>query len=210
MAISLGNALGAITQVQTGLANNAGEKSLLDFINKINQYGVSIKARYEVNFSGIEDITFFVTDITIPDLRQNFGNVYFEGKSVEIPINIEYGHDMTLTMLNDGKGMIYTTIVNWLMNQDAGDSLVDSGYTMTVRSLGDGQNHMGMTIVLNGVRMKSISGLTFASTDASISTFALNISVISFSATMGSLQKVSGFAGAVKQLTNLSPKTLLK
>lgn len=209
MAISLGNALGAITQVQTGLANNAGEKSLLDFINKINQYGVSIRARYEVNFSGIEDITFFVTDITVPDLRQNFGNVYFEGKSVEIPINIEYGHDMTLTMLNDGKGMIYTTIVNWLLNQDAGDSLVDSGYTMTIRSLGDGQNHMGMTIVLNGVRMKSVSGLTFASTDASVSTFALNLSVISFSATMGALQKISGFAGAVKQLTNLSPKTLL-
>ena len=200
MAISIGNALGAITQAQTGLANNAGEKSLLDFINKINQYGVSIKAKYEVNFSGIEDITFFVTDITIPDLRQNFGNVYFEGKSVEIPINIEYGHDMTLTMLNDGKGMIYTTIVNWLMNQDAGESVVNSGYTMTVRSLGDGQNHKGMTIVLNGVRMKSISGLTFASTDASVSTFALNISVVSFTATLGSLQKVSGFAGALKSL----------
>ena len=208
MAISLGNALGAVTQVQTGLANSAGEKSLLDFINKINQYGVSIKARYEVNFSGIEDITFFVTDITVPDLRQNFGNIYFEGKSVEVPINIEYGHDMTLTMLNDGKGMIYSTIVNWLLNQDAGDSLVDSGYTMTIRSLGDGQNHMGMTITLNGVRMKSVSGLTFASTDASVSTFALNLSVISFTATMGALQKISGIGGAIKQITNLSPKTL--
>lgn len=200
MAISIGNALGAITQVQTGMANNSGEKTLLDFINKINKYGVSIRARYEVNFSGIEDLTFFVTDITMPDLRQNFGNVYYEGKSVEIPINIEYGHDMTLTLLNDGKGMIYSTIVNWLMNQDAGESMVNSGYTMTIRSLGDGQNHNGMTIVLNGVRMKTISGLTFTSTDSNISTFSLNISVISFTATMGSLQKISGFAGALKSI----------
>lgn len=200
MAIFLGNALGAVTQIQTGLANPQGEKTLLDFINKINQYGVSLKARYEVNFSGIEDITFFVTDISIPDVRQNFGNVYFEGKSVEIPINIEYGHDMTLTLLNDGKGMIYSTIMNWLMNQDSGESLINSGYTMTIRQLGDGQNHQGMTIVLNGVRMKTISGLNFVSTDAGISTFNLTMSAISFTATLGKLQKISGFAGAIKSL----------
>lgn len=200
MAISIGNALGAITQVQTGLADSQGEKTLLDFINKINKYGVSLKARYEVNFSGIEDITFFVTDITVPDVRQNFGNVFFEGKSVEIPINIEYGHDMTLTLLNDGKGMIYSTIMNWMMNQDSGESIVNSGYTMTIRQLGDGGDHKGMTIVLNGVRMKSISGLNFVSNDASISTFSLTLSVISFTATLGSLQKISGFAGALKSL----------
>ena len=200
MAISLGNALGAVTQVQTGLASSQGEKTLLDFINKINQYGVSLKARYEVNFSGIEDITFFVTDISVPEVRQNFGNVFFEGKSVEIPINIEYGHDMTLTLLNDGKGMIYSTIMNWLMNQDSGESIINSGYTMTIRQLGDGQSHDGMTIVLNGVRMKSVSGLNFVSTDAGISTFNLTMSAISFTATLGKLQKISGFAGAIKSL----------
>lgn len=200
MAISIGNALGAITQVQTGTANNAGEKTLLDFINKINQYGVSLKARYEVNFSGIEDITFFVTDISVPEVRQNFGNVFFEGKSVEIPINIEYGHDMTLTLLNDANGIIYSTIMNWMMNQDSGESVVNSGYTMSIRQLGDGGEHKGMTIVLNGVRMKSISGLNFVSTDATISTFSLTMSAISFTATLGALQKVSGFAGAIKSL----------
>lgn len=200
MAISIGNALGAITQVQTGMANSSGEKTLLDFINKINEYGVSLKARYEVNFSGIEDITFFVTDVSIPEVRQNFGNVFFEGKSVEIPINIEYGHDMTLTLLNDAKGVIYSTIMNWMMNQDSGESVVNSGYTMSIRQLGDGGGHKGMTIVLNGVRMKSISGLNFVSTDATVSTFSLTMSAISFTATMGSLQKVSGFAGALKSL----------
>ena len=200
MAISLGNALGAVTQVQTGLANPQGEKTLLDFINKINQYGVSLKARYEVNFSGIEDLTFFVSDISVPEIRQNFGTISFEGKTVEIPINFEYGHDLTLTLLNDAKGVIYSTIVNWLMNQDSGDSLVDSGYTMTIRSLGDGVAFKGMTIVLNGVRMKSVSGLNFVSSDANISTFSLVMSAISFTATMGSFQKISGFAGALKSL----------
>lgn len=201
MAISIGNALAAVTQVQTGLANSSGEKSLMDFIGKMNQYGVSLKAKYEVNFSGIEGITFFVNDINVPELRQNFGNVFFEGKSVEVPINYEYGHDVTMILLNDAKGLIYTTIVNWLMNNNSSDeSMVNSGYTMTIRALGDGQNHDGMTITLNGVRMRAVSGLNFNSSDMSVSTFTLNLSVISFTATMGKLQKVSGLAGALKSL----------
>ena len=204
MAISISNALGAFTQAQTGLANSQGEATLLDFINKINQYGVTLKAKYEVNFSGIEGLTFFVSDISVPDVRQNFGNVWFEGKTVEIPINIEYGHDMTMTLLNDGKGIIYSTILNWIMNQDAGDSPVDSGYTMTIRQLGDNEEHKGMTITLKGVRMKNITGLNFASNDASISTFTLTLSAISFTATMGSLQTISGFAGALKTLFGIN------
>ena len=200
MALSLGNALGGLTRIQTGTAKSSGEKTLIDFIDKINKYGISLKAKYEVNFSGIEDITFFVTDITVPEIRQNFGQIFFEGKSVEIPVNIEYGHDFTMTLINDGDGVIYTTIKNWIMNQDSGESMINSGYTLSIRSLGDGANHKGMTIVLDGVRFKTISGLNFISTDATVSTFTLTMSAISFTATMGSLQKVSGFAGALKQL----------
>ena len=200
MAIQIGNALGAWTQYRTGQANSAGEKSLMDFLQKIDKYGVNVKARFEANFSGIEDLTFFITDITTPDLRQNFGNVYFEGKSVEIPINIEYGHDMTVTLLNDAEGILYSTIVNWLLNQDSGESIVNSGYTMTLRSLGDGSTHKGMTIVLEGVRMKNISGLNFSSSDSNISTFSVSLSVISFKATLGNLQEVSGNIGALSYL----------
>lgn len=200
MAISIGNALGALTQFQTGQAQPEGEKSLLDFLNKLDKYGVNVRARYEANFSGIKDITFFVTDVTTPDLRQNFGNVYFEGKGVEIPINIEYGHDMSLTLLNDAEGIMYSTIVNWMMNQDAGESIVNSGYTMTIRSLGDGSTHKGLTLVLEGVRMKNISGLTFSSSDSNVSTFVLNLSVISFKATLGNVQKVAGTLGAIQSL----------
>ena len=200
MAINLGNALGAITQVQTGRAQNYGEKPLIEFIEKINKYGVQLRARYEVNFSGIEDITFFVTDITTPNLRQNFGNIYFEGKSVEIPVNIEYDHDVSLTIINDGSGILYTTIVNWMLNQDAGESVVNSGYTMTIRSLGDGVSQTGMTIVLEGVRMRNISGLNYNSADASVSTFTLTLSVISFKAILGDLQEIGGYAGALGSL----------
>ena len=200
MAINIGRALEAYTQYQTGQAQNYGEKPLIEFIEKINKYGTTLRARYEVNFSGIEDITFFVTDITTPNLRQNFGHVFFEGKNVEIPINIEYDHDVTLTILNDGSGVLYTTIVNWMLNQDAGESVVNSGYTMTIRSLGDGVSQKGMTIVLEGVRMRNISGLTYVSSDASVSTFTLTLSVISFKAILGALQEVGGTVGALGSL----------
>lgn len=200
MAISVGNALGAFTRARTAEANPQGEKNLLDFINGINKYGIAIKARFELNFSGIENITFYVTDINTPEVRQNFGNVYFEGKVVEIPVNIEYGHDFQMTMLNDNSGMLYSNIKNWMMNQDSGESLINSGYTMTLRSLGDGVNYDGMTITLNGVRIKSVSGLSFNTSDAGISTFNIGVNAISFEATMGKLQKISGYAGALKSL----------
>lgn len=200
MAISISNIVGAITKVKTGLANSAGEKSLLDFYRKISEYGTTLRARYEVNFSGIENMTFFVTDITTPEARVNMGHVYFEGKSVEIPINFEYGHDFTMTILNDGKGMLYNAVLNWLIDKNDGESFVNSGYTMSIRGLGDGENQDGLTIVLNGVRFKNISGLVYSSNDPSISTFTLACSAISFTATLGTLQKVSGFAGALQSL----------
>lgn len=200
MAVSISNALGAFTKAKTGLANPAGGKSLLDFYSKLAEYGTTIRARYEVNFSGIEDVTFFVTDITTPDARINMGTVYFEGKSVEIPINFEYTHDFAMTILNDGKGVLYTTVLNWLMDHNDGESIVNSGYTMTIRGLGDGENQDGLTITLNGVRFKNIGSLTYSANDASVSTFTIGCSAISFTATMGQLQKVAGIAGALQSL----------
>ena len=200
MAVSISNALGAFTKGRTALANSAGEKSVLDFYKKLSEYGTTLRARYEVSFSGIENVTFFVTDITTPDARINMGTVYFEGKSVEIPINFEYTHDFSMTILNDGKGILYTTVLNWLMDRNDGESIVNSGYTMTIRGLGDGENQDGITITLNGVRFKNISGLTYSSNDAGVSTFNLACSAISFTATIGQLQKVAGIAGALQSL----------
>lgn len=90
-----------------------------------------------------------------------------------------------------------------------GDSLLNSGYTMTLRALGDGTNTDGLTIVFNGVRFKNVSGLNFSNDDSGLLTFNVNCSAINFTATMGKLQKVSGIMGALGSLASIDANSLV-
>lgn len=203
----LTNAIGSIAGIYEkgkSAANyeKAGNASLQQFLSKLTKYGTIVKARYEVSFSGIENLTFFITDINVPSIRRNFSNLHYYGQTVEIPTVIEYEHDFSMTIINDGKGILYSTIANWLMTVE-GDSLIDSGYTMTLRMLGDGVNTHGLTIVFEGVRFKSIGGLSVSSTDSGISTFNLNCSAIRYSVMAGELTQIGLIAGAVNDATKL-------
>lgn len=180
-----------------------GSATLSKFIEKLGSYGTLVKARFEVSFSGIDDLTFFISDINIPTVRLNMGNLSFNAQTVEVPINYEFEHDFSMTVINDAKGMLYTTLLNWIMTVE-GDSVIDSGYTMIVRSLGDGQNTHGIVFTLNGVRFKNLTGLSYSSQDTGISTFQLNASAINFTATMGgTISKIGGYVGAAQDILGL-------
>lgn len=195
MALDLGSYFGAASSLTTAFGS---EGSLKKFLSNISNYGVQIKSRYEVNFSGLQDITFFCTSISTPSLKQNIGTVYYDHQVVELPINYEYNHDFTMTVINDASGILYSSVTSFLM-QDAGSAFTNSGYTMTVKAIGD-KNSSGMTITLNGVRFKECSGLSFAQEDAGVSTFDLQCSAIDFSVTPGGLSKVGGVVETVKSL----------
>ena len=202
------NLIGAFTKVKTAFQDSEGESSLKKFYQKVSEYGTIVRARYEVNFSGIDNLTFFITDIDVPAIRMNVTQVYYEGQMVEVPQIYEFDHDFSMTVLCDGKGVLYTTMVNWLMTV-GGDSLLNSGYTMTLRALGDGVNTDGMTITFNGVRFKNVSGLSFSSSDSSLMTFNVQCSAINFTATMGSLQKASGIFGALGTLGGFDASSIV-
>lgn len=67
-------------------------------------------------------------------MKQNFTEVYYDGRKVDIPINHEYEHEFSMTVLNDAQGYIYSAIVSFLMS-DSTNILANSGYTMTVKAL---------------------------------------------------------------------------
>jgi len=157
----------------------AGRGSLKEFIDKVKTYGTSIKAKYEVTFSGIDNLTFFVTDINVPSVRRNFGILHYRGQTLEVPVTIEYEHDFNMTVINDGQGVLYPTFVNLLLNMKE-KSAIDSGYDMTVRIFGDGLNNAGIAIVLFGVRFKTISGITMNSGDTGVSTFTVGCTAIKY------------------------------
>ncbi len=197
MAISLGSLAGAYTQARSAFDDSKGEASVKEFIGKLGQYGVGNSAMFEVNFSGIPDVTFFIRSISVPNVKQNVGNLYWEARQVEIPINFEKSHDFTLQVLNDGKGYIYQTLHNWIVNNNLGESAMESGYTLVLRALGDGQNTDGMTVTFTGCRFKDVGALNYDYSAPNVSTFNVQMYAVDFDVTMGKVQKLGGILGAI-------------
>ena len=83
-----------------------------------------------------------------------------------------------------------------------GDSLIDSGFTLTLRMLGDGVNDAGLTFQMNGVRFKNITGIQMDSGDNQISKFNLACSAINYSVVSGNLTKISNFLGVARDVVS--------
>lgn len=65
MALGIGNLAGAVNGVMTAVSK---EQSVKSFIDVINDFGVQVSNNFEVMFSGLADTTFFITDISLPDI----------------------------------------------------------------------------------------------------------------------------------------------
>jgi len=73
-----------------------------------------------------------------------------------------------MTVRNDAQGYIYSALSNFIMS-NAGKSLANSGYTLTIKSLtGDEKHYKGALITCSGVRLETISGLGWGYDDNSI------------------------------------------
>jgi len=63
MGLQVGNLLGAASSLTTAFS---GSKTVKSFLETVNSFGIQVKNNFEVNFSGLTDITFFVTSINVP------------------------------------------------------------------------------------------------------------------------------------------------
>ena len=66
MSLALGNLLGAAANFS---AAAGGSKSVKSFISTIGKYGIQVKNNFEINFSGLDNIPFYISDITLPGIR---------------------------------------------------------------------------------------------------------------------------------------------
>lgn len=197
MSLDLGNLLGAVTNATTALSKEQGVKS---FLNTFSKYGAQVKNNFEVNFSGLQEASFFVTNINIPGAKQNMTTLNYDGRVVDIPVNFDFDHDISMTVRNDAQGYIYSALQNFIMGS-AGKVLANSGYTLTVKALtGDEKNYKGALVTLEGVRLTSISGLDWGYDDNSIQTFTVNGLAQSVTYTPGALAKAAGLIGTVTSL----------
>ena len=198
MALAVGNLLGAVNGVMTALSK---EKSLKSYLDSINSFGIQVKNNFEVTFSGLTETTFFVTNISLPQVQQNLAELYYNGRKVEIPINYDYTHEFSMTILNDAQGYIYSAVTNFLMS-DAANQMAKSGYTMSIKALTGDKKYKGMLLTLEHVRIESVSGLSFGYADNDISTFDINCRLINWTATPGALGTVASLAASVNSLVS--------
>lgn len=116
MALELGNLLGAAANLTTAFAKG---KSLKSFLQHINDFGVQVTNNFEVNIYGLEDITFFVQEVTFGGILRKFEELHYNGRSVPIPSYIDYDHGGSMKVINDGNGYIYAAISNFLMGSSS-------------------------------------------------------------------------------------------
>ena len=196
MALQVGNILGAATGLATALSKEKGLKSYLD---GINSFGIQVANNFEVNFSGLGDITFFITEIQIPSVQQNFTELYYNGRKVDIPINYDFSHEFSITVLNDAQGYIYSAIQNFLM-AEASNVLAKNGYTMTIKALTGDKKYKGTMFTLNNVRIESLQGVGFGYSNNNVQTFEVGCKLIDYTATPGALGVLANAATVVNSL----------
>lgn len=194
--LALGNLLGAVSQVTTALSQG---RSLKSFITTIDRFGLQVKNNFEVNFSGLQDATFFIQSINIPQMTQRFTSVKYAGREVDVPLVFDWDHGFTMTVLNDAQGWIYSALQNFIMS-DTTAALANSGYTMTVKALTGDDEYAGALVTMRGVRLESVSGLDWSHSDNSYQTFTVSGKLVDYTYTPGALAQAAGFIGAAESL----------
>lgn len=196
MSVQLGNLLGAVTQASTAIRKPMGIKGFLASVNKL---GIQVTNNFEVNFSGIPDITFYFQSINIPGMELKTSEIIYDGKKIEIPVNFDYQHEFNVTVINDAQGYIYPTLTNFIITTTTSD-LIDSGYTMTIKAMTGDNNYGGTMYTLFGVRLVNIGNLDYTHDGGNVSTFQLQFKCTYFTATPGALGTASNILGAVNNL----------
>ena len=201
MGLELGGLLGAVTQVTTAVKNSGGSGggSLKSFLNSINQFGVQVNNNFEVNFAGLDDIMFFVQNVTIPGMELKMTELTYDGHKVEIPVNYDWNHDFTMTVINDASGYIYSAITDFFMS-DASAALASSGHTLTVSALTGDSKYKGTLYTFYNVRIVNVGSLSYSYEGGDKSTFEITLKCTHFTATPGALSTTSNILGAINSL----------
>lgn len=196
MALAIGNLLGAVANATTAMSH---EKSYDSFLANINDFGVQVKNNFEVNFSGLEAITFRIQDINLPTVKANTTDIFYDGRSIPVMVNYDYDHDFSMTILNDAQGYIYPAIAEFIM-LNAKTDIASGGYTMTLKAISGDGKYAGAMITCTGVKLISLEGLSFGQSQNDVQTFTVNGQMQEWSITPGALGKAANILGAANSL----------
>lgn len=204
MGFSIGSVVNSVANISSRKSDEGkkGESSLYEFYTSISNTGVQIKSNFEVEFLQIAGFQFYCQSVNIPGIKSQRGELFYKGRSIQVPIIAEQDHEFQWTVLNDASGIVYTTIRRLMIyDYDPGRRMLDNGYNVMVKSRGDQTNNAGMNIVMQGVRINNVSGLDYSHTDSSIQTFTVDGYVNFTDFQIGQVQKKDGLLGKVDKIS---------
>lgn len=189
-----GDQLNRKHRIKDGVNHLTEVATLQKFMQKLENIGISVKNRYYLTFSGIPDYSFLVTDITVPNVKMNVGEIKFDGRAVELPVNDEYGHDFTMTVWADVAGVAYFRFREFILKEFRNtkryafdDSymidhnyLPSSGHTIRLEQLADYSTYYGLKLTYKDVRIKEISSLSFGEGQNELQQFDLTCTAVSY------------------------------
>lgn len=180
----------------TQYANSStGYRSLASFLKHVNDFGVQVQNNFEVEFTGLEGLTFFVQSFDLPGSKQNTCEIFYDGIKMTLPVNYECEHEFSMTVINDAQGFIYSAIKSYI-EYDAFNHYGSSQQKLIVKALtgqiygfetgliGDNKfdlAYQGSVIVAYGVRFNSIGGLTYGQSNNDVQTFTVQGTLIEYS-----------------------------
>ena len=196
MAMQLGNLLGAAANLTTAMSK---PKSVRSFLSHVNDFGIQVANNFEVNFDGLEDVTFFVQDISFGGMSMQFETIYYNGRTINIPCGVyDYEHSGSMEVINDANGYIYTAVTEFLMG--ATSELVNNGHTMTIKCLTGDPKYKGALVTFRNVFLEKVDGLSFGYANNEISKFNVSFNYLDFTFTPGALGKAAGILGGIDKL----------
>lgn len=112
MAFEVGNILGAASNLTTAFGK---EHSLKKFLKTVDDFGIQVNNNFEVSIYGLNDITFYVQDVSFGGITQQFEEIHYNGRSIPIPTFMDYDHSGSMKILNDANGYLYAAVSDFLI-----------------------------------------------------------------------------------------------
>ena len=160
-----------------------GYSSLKKFYDTLGNSGVLIKSNYECRFENffsheelVNSLTFYCQSINIPGLKTTNTELFYKGRSIQIPTFVEQEHDFQLTILNDASGYIYSAMRGFETSQYIFDNKKHTNVQpcIKINVISDELNHGGMIVELYDITINNVSGLELSHSDSSLQTFTVN------------------------------------
>lgn len=188
MATSFQNLTNAVSYNRVASQNNGS--SLKNFLTNIKKFGIQTSNNFIVNFSSIPDINFMVQSISVPSFDMEMAEIYYDGQKVDVPVQSDFGHDITMTVLDDAQGYLHSVIANFILNNKYNNKM-GTACVCTIKAINGDNKYPGTNFICTGARIVSLGSITLDYSGSDIVKFDVSCKCQQIVVTPGSINNIN-------------------